>query len=381
MTTVATTTFDDNLCGFIGSTQQHQQQMIDSTPDSVCDLAAIDGDGMSPPNLLSHVSASGLIQIADKCNESYAIEAPSTVVSTPTVNMVNVGTGTESPTATVDSTTSGYAQGTLTVYALGFPFNANMNGMAEMTGYTNQMNPIYEDGQYYLQTDTIDNCVEPLEQINQEDIISVLGRTHETNDLNMDTAINIATFDSPNAVGPERTVFLVDCNSLNFAPSLPNIGILRTKASVRQIYQPVQLTTAAAATTVPHQLNLINDNYCNGMVNMSHELSTKLLRHDNPLLNGSNNFDESVLEIQQAANMGGDTMVTSTETTLTTSRRNGLNILFTTPTKHTSGEDIQFEDLFINESQQELLNTENYPTTTTITSDEPQFNLYSDAFT
>lgn len=390
MTTIMTTTpattvataIDDNLLGFIGSTEQLQQQIIDTTPDSMCDLAAIDGNEMPPPNILLNthaVNAADLIQIADKCIEPCAIEAPTSVVTTPSVNMVNVGTGTESPTATVDSTTSGYSQGTLTVYALGFPFNTNMNGMTEMTGYANQLNPIYEEGQYYLQTDSIANCVEPLEQINQEDIISVLGRTHDTSDLNMDTAINIATFETPNTE-PARTVYLVDCNSLNFAPSLPNIGILRTKANVKQIYQPLQLTTTTTATTVsPQQLNLINDNYCNGMVNVSHELSTKLLRHDNPLLNGSSSFDETVLEIQQAANMSGDTMVTSTETTSSTPRRNGLNILFTTPTKHTSGEDIQFEDLFINESQQQLLNAENFPTTTT--SDEPQFNLYGDAFT
>lgn len=394
MMTVPESTFDESLMQFIAPMDQ-SPAAFETIPESLCDLTTVGANEMSAPNtcnlmINTEEVSSELIPMSDEpsiCNDPCGIEAqllpapeslpasvqvllsphpPNAVPSASSANMVNVGTGTESPTATVDSTTSGYAQGTLTVYALGIPLNGNMNGMTDVPGYSNQIAPTYEDGgQYYLQTDNMANCIEPLEQINQEDIISVLGRTNDTSDLNMDTAINIATFEPAPAVEPQRTVYLVDYNTY-----VPNISILRTKASVKQIYhQPVQLTTQ------PQQLNLINDNYCMQPV-MSHELSTKLLRHDNPLLNGSTSFDDTILEIQQSSM--GESMVTSTETTSTTPRRNGLNILFTTPTKHTSGEDIQFEDLFINESQQQLLNTENFPTTTT--SDEPQFNLYSDAF-
>lgn len=307
------------------------------------------------------------------------------------------GIGFESPTATVDSTTSGYSSATtasticsLELVPAQFHIGTNEVPIAiSINNYvTNNINSSnYDDDEssgIYFSNLNMANCVgigSSLEQINADDIISVLGKPMDSHELSMDDGISMGAFDTTSQTNHvvSRNYYLNDYNPLNafnsgHSISTPNGIVFRTKAALKQIDIP--------------GLGSMNDNYCNDLSSTANELSTKLLRNDNPLLNhhSSGSVDETAIEIREASSSFStvtDSMVTSSETTavspLPSIRRSGLNITISTPTKGTAhGADLHHGDMLFDifeENQRQLLNAE-IPTTTTPLI-EPPFDLNS----
>lgn len=308
------------------------------------------------------------------------------------------GIGFESPTATVDSTTSGYSSATtasticsLELVPAQFHIGANEVAISINNYITNNINSSNYDEEssgIYFSNLNMANCVgigSSLEQINADDIISVLGKPMDSNELSMDDGIGMGAFDTTSPTNPNHVVsrnyYLNDYNPLNafnsgHSMSTPNGIVFRTKASLKQIDIPGMSSSS------------LHDSYCNDLSSTAHELSTKLLRNDNPLLNhhSSGSVDETAIEIREASSSFStvaDSMVTSSESTsispLPSIRRSGLNITISTPTKGTAhGADLHHGDMLFDifeENQRQLLNAENFPTTTTPI--EPPFDLNS----
>lgn len=318
-------------------------------------------------------------------------------VESPTMPIVqtdNAGAiiGFESP-ATVDSTTSGYSSATATssVYLVD---THSLNHSIEMgNGYNTDFN---------MQLESF-----PFVEIQTSDIIDILGKTNDCGDsLSME---NIS-LDNTNSAGDTRTYYLTDEHSLNTLNTINTIntvatmtqatlptlttgnilGVFRTKAALKQIdTPPMHLLHDGHAQIHQHghmpahlhpHIQVHGLGHGSGIPN---DISAKMLRTDNPILNAviSSN-EESSIEMQDASEsftMTVDSMVTSSDTVQAANqRRPGLNVIFSTPSKrnnvYLSNENVSIDD-FISESHQSLLNPDNFPTTTT--SEEPHLDFYT----
>lgn len=324
-------------------------------------------------------------------------------VESPTVPIVtDAGAiiGFESP-ATVDSTTSGYSSATATssVYLLD---THSLNHQLEVG---NSFSPDFN-----MQLESF-----PFVEIQTSDIIDILGKTNDCGDsLNMEN-INL---DATAAPADTRTYYLTHddhsintintintINSLNsvgtVAHTIPTLttgnilGVFRTKAALKQI-DPLPMHLYSESHGQMHGHHALQHSHAfshqnphlHGMHIHGHssaipnELSGKMLRNDNPILNAviSSN-EESVMDMQDANefcnSMGVDSMVTSSDTVAAAQRRPGLNVIFSTPSKrnnvYLSNENVSIDE-FISESHQSLL-PDNFPTTTT--SEEPHLDFYT----
>lgn len=323
--------------------------------------------------------------------------------------------GFESP-ATVDSTTSGYSTGTTTstIYSIDMlPPIQNIlttnDTILQINEFTNEIEPNFTDDGIYF-AETIEIGTTPLEQINQDDIIRVLGKptndANDSTDLNMDS-IPMAALVANSSAEAEADTYIdkrieylsdesnstINCFNGHIMTTTTYTGP-RTKASLKQMDDLPLLPSFDGFSASINGLNGIQSlngihtingiNGTNGIHTVqaiSSELKSKLLRHDNPLLNhNSTSLDDNAIEIQQVNHFSTQTPSALTGTTATiidnqvisvaVTPKRALNIIFSTPSKRTNGEmlsneDLMIDDLFINESQQHLLNSENFPSANT----------------
>lgn len=373
------------------------------------------------------------------------VESP----SMPIVAADNAGgtiIGFESP-ATVDSTTSGYSSATATssVYLVD----------------TGTLNQTIEMSNGFSAADF--NMQFPFVEINTSDIIDILGKP--TNDcgesLNMENISLDSTVPTAQTDDTRHTWLLTDSNgqpilnTINTVATVQAIpttittgnffGVFRTKASLKQIDPlPMQLQINTDGThQIIHQqqplashqhlqqqqqqlhqiINMPGHSHhhnINGTVALPNDISAKMLRTDNPILNAvisSNDESSEMHDASESFSMSVDSMVTSSADTDNvaggagntgngvngstggsggvngggnigiggttgvngTHRRPGLNVVFSTPSKrcnnvYLSNENVSIDD-FISESNQSLLNPDNFPTTTT--TEEPHLDFYT----